>query len=331
MPTRCTLIALAVSAAVSTIVMTGVARAQTTTPDAMVATMRTLAGNQKARPSGAKGQCFIGTFTPTVEAKSLTKSVAFEKPSAVVARFSVGSGNPKVADTNKAVNRGLSFRIDAGGPGQTEFAMINAPINFVKSPDQMLGYLQARLPGADGKPDVEKIKAFTDANPETTLQGKYLAGRPIPGSWVGLNYWAVHGYTLTNASGAKQLVKFRMVPTAGEVVLTDDEAKTKPTDFLVDEIKGRLESKAPAGFDMMAIIGRAGDESTNGTQMWDDEDKRPQIKLGTLAITAIEKNDTCDGAYFNPTILAPGLEGPVNDPLFTQRQPAYAVSIGQRK
>ena len=310
--------------------MSGSAIAQTVTPEAVANVMRTLGGPVKARPSGAKGQCFVGTFTPTAEAKTLTKSVAFEKASKVVARFSVGSGHPKVLDHSKAVDRGFSFRLDDGGKGQTEFVMVNAPINFVKSPDQMLGFLQARLPGADGKPDPEKIKAFAEANPETTLQGKYLASKPVPASWVGVSYWGIHGYTLINASGAKQLVKFRMVPLAGELGLTDDEAKAKGGDFLVDELKGRIESKAPAGFEMVALMGRAGDEKTNATQMWDDEDKRTQVKLGTLMITALEKNETCDGGIFDPLTLAAGLEGPANEPLFTARQPAYAVSFGQR-
>lgn len=308
----------------------GLASAQTATADQIVTNMRTLSGGQKARPSGAKGQCFIGAFTPTAEAKELSASLVFERPSRVVARFSVGSGNPKVLDGNKAVNRGFAFRLDADGRGQTEFVMVNAPINFVKSPDQMLAFLQARLPGADGKPDPAKIKAFTDANPETTNQGKYLAGRPVPGSWVGVNYWGIHGYTLVNARGAKQLVKFQMVPTAGEIGLTDDEAKGKPADFLVDELKGRIEAKAPAGFDMIAIMGRPGDETTIATEQWVDEDSRPRVKLGTLAITAIEKNETCDSSIFDPLNLAKGIEGPTNDPLFTQRQPAYAISIGQR-
>jgi catalase len=307
-----------------------VAAAQTAPSDQIVATMRTLAGNQKARPSGAKGQCFLGTFTPTAEAKGLSTSLAFETPSRVVARFSVGSGNPKVMDGNKAVNRGFSFRIEDGGKGQTEFVMINAPINFVKSPAQMLGFLQARLPGADGKPDPEKIKAFSEANPETTNQGKYLASRPVVGSWVGVNYWGVHPYTLVKADGIKQIVKFQMVPTAGEIALTDDEAKARPADFLVDELKGRIEAKAPAGFDMMAIMGTAEDAKTNATVQWTDEDKRPRVKLGTLAITALEKNATCDDSIFDPTNLAKGVEGPANDPLFTDRQPAYAISIGQR-
>ena len=308
----------------------GTAFAQTATTDVIVETMRTLSGKQKARPSGAKGQCFTGTFTPTAEAKGLTKSVAFEKPSRVIARFSVGGGNPKVMDGNRAVNRGFAFRIDDGGRGQTEFVMVNAPINFVKSPDQMLAFLQARLPGADGKPDPEKVKAFTAAHPETTGQGKFLASRPVTASWVGVSYWGIHGYTFTNASGAKQLVKFRMVPTGGEVGLTDDEAKAKPADFLVDELKGRIAAKQPTGFDMMAIIGRSGDEKTDATQQWVDEDQRPQVKVGTLTVTAIEKNETCDTAIFDPLNLATGLDGPVDDPLFTQRQPAYAISITER-
>jgi catalase len=321
---------VAVSAATATAPTVDFASAQTVPTDQVVSAMRTLAGNQKARPSGAKGQCFIGTFTPTLEAKGLSTSLAFEKPSRVVARFSVGSGNPKVMDGNKAVNRGFAFRIDPGGRGQTEFVMVNAPINFVKSPSQMLAFIEARLSGPDGKPDPAKIKAFTDANPETANQGKYLAGRPVPGSWVGVSYWGIHPYTLVSADGGRRVVKFQMVPTAGEIGLTDDEAKAKPADFLVDELKGRIEAKAPAGFDMMAIMGRPGDEKTNATEQWVDEDKRSRVRLGTLTITAIEKNATCDGAIFDPTNLAKGIEGPTNDPLFTERQPAYAISIGQR-
>lgn len=305
------------------------AHAQTATPDQIVEVMRTLSGKQKARPSGAKGQCYTGTFTPAEAAKGLSRSVVFEKPSRVVARFSVGGGNPKVADGTKTVNRGFSFRLDDGGRGQTEFVMVNAPVNFVKSPDQMLAFLQARLPGADGKPDPAKIKAFADANPETGNQGKWLAGKPVPASWVGVSYWGIHGYTLTNAAGAKQLVKLRMVPTGGEVGLTDEEAKAKPADFLVDELNGRIAAKAPTGFDMIAILGRAGDEQKAATERWDDEDGRTTVKLGTLTIAAVEKNETCDSAIFDPLTLARGIDGP-NDPLFLARQPAYAVSITNR-
>jgi len=305
------------------------AGAQTADVEKIVEAQFTLSGNQKARPSGAKGQCFTGTFTPTAEARGLSKSAIFAGPSKVLARFSVGGGNPKVADATKTVNRGFSFRIDDGGRAETEFVMVNAPINFVKSPEQMLGFLQARLPGPDGRPDAEKIRLFTEANPETTAQGRYLAGKPVPGSWVGVNYWGIHGYTLTNAAGAKQLVKFKMVPVGGEVGLTDDEARAKPADFLVDDIKARMAANT-AAFDMVTVAGRPGEETTNATQQWAGEDQRPTTRLGRLAITAMEKNESCDERIFDPLNLADGIAGPDNDPLFAARQPAYAVSIGKR-
>jgi catalase len=211
--------------------------------------------------------------------------------------------------------------------------MINAPINFARTPRQMLEFLQVRRPQADGKPaDPERIKAFTDANPETTAQGRYLAAQPIAGSWVGQTYHGIHAYTLTNAAGASQIIKFRMVPTGGMVGLTDDEAKAKPTDYLADELADRLKTGKPAGFDMMAVMGRPGDHVNDVTKQWDGEDTRPTVKLGTMRITAVEKNETCDNAIFAPTILADGIAGPStkDDPMFEIRTPAYAVSITNR-
>jgi catalase len=308
------------------------ALAQGTDPvPAIVDLMQTFAGKgNKVRPSGAKGQCYTGTFEPSADGKRLSASLVFNAPSKVLARFSVGGGNPKVADTNKAVNRGFSFKLDHGGRGETEFVMVNAPVNFVKSPEQMLGFLQARVPGADGKQDPVKVKAFTDANPETTNQGKYLAAQPLVGSWVGVAYWGVHAYTLTDAAGANTVVKFKMVPKAGTIGLTDDEAKTKPADFLADELAARIAAKGETAFDMVAIMGRAGDPTNDPTIRWADEDARPTTTLGTLRITAVEDNKTCDGAVFDPQNLAKGIAGPKDDPIFPARSPAYAISITGR-
>ncbi len=324
---------LRISVAVTTLAWMSVsAAAQSADPvPSIVEAMQTLSGKgAKHRPSGAKGQCYTGTFVPSENATKLSSASIFQATSPVLARFSVGGGNPKVADGSKVANRGFSFKIDNGGRGQTEFVMVNAPINFVKSPQQMLGFLQARLPGPDGKPDPEKIKAFAEANPETTGQGRWLANQPIVGSWVGVAYWGIHAYTLTNAVGAQQVVKFKMSPTGGAVGLTDEEAKGKPSEFLVDELAGRLASKAPTSFDMIAILGRAGDPTNDPTARWADEDARPTVKLGTLSITAVEKSATCDDAIFDPMNLAKSIEGPKDDLLFPARTPAYAISIGSR-
>jgi catalase len=312
--------------------LTAPAVAQEFDPQPIVDTMFTLSGKPKHRPSGAKGQCFTGAFEPAAEARGLSKAPTFTKTSPVVARFSVGGGNQKVADAARGPNRGFSFRIDDGGPGHSEFVMINAPVNFVKTPAQMLAFLQARAPGPDGKPDAEKIKAFTDANPETANQARYLASQPIPASWVGVTYYGVHAYTLTNAAGQASVVKIRMVPTGGPASLTDDEAKAKPADFLVQDMTERLASGRPAGFDMVATLSRPGDHMNDVTRAWADEETRPTVKLGTLRITALEKNETCDGGFFAPTILADGINGPKPevDPMFEIRSPAYAISITNR-
>lgn len=306
------------------------AAAQTTKPDEIVDAMRALSGNQKARASGAKGQCVAGTFTPTADARKLSKSVLFKGPSKVLARFSIGGGNPKAPDAIKTASRGLAIRLGDGTKGRTEFVAVNAPVHFARTPEQMLAYVQARMAGADGKPDPAKIKAFSDANPETTNQGKFIAARPVPASWVGVNYWAIHGYTLTSEKGAKQLVKFKFVPTGGEAGLTDDEAKAKPNDFLVAELESRFAVKAATSFDMVAILGRAGDEKTPATETWADEDKRPTVKLGTVTITSLAKNETCDAVYFDPAALADGVAGPKDQTLFTARKPAYSVSLAKR-
>jgi catalase len=41
----------------------------------------------------------LRTYAPSDQAKEITKSQSFTRPSLVLARFSVGGGNPKVADT----------------------------------------------------------------------------------------------------------------------------------------------------------------------------------------------------------------------------------------
>lgn len=299
-------------------------------PEKIVDALNTVFGKQKARASGAKGQCVTGMFTPSADAKGLTKSGAFQKPVPVLARFSMGGGNPKIPDATKAAVRGFAFRLDPDGQGTTEFVMVNAPVNFAKSPEQMFGFLQARFPGAEGKPDPEKIKAFASENPETTRQGAWLNSKPVPASYVGVNYWGIHAYTVTNAAGASQVVKFKLVPTGGEAGLSDDDAKAKPADFLVAELGERIQKKSPSGFNVLAIIGEKGDPTGDPTMMWPDEEKRKTVNLGTINITAIEKNDTCDAGFFDPTNLADGIAGPKDDPMFLPRQPAYAISLTRR-
>lgn len=297
-------------------------------PDQIIDALNTIFGKHGVRSSHAKGQCVAGSFKPSPDAVGLTKSASLAREVPVLGRFSIGGGNPKVPDAAKVAPRGFAFRLDDGGKASSDFAFLNTPVQFAKTPAQFLGFLQARFPAADGKPDPAKIKAFAEANPETTTQGKWLASKPVPASYAGVNYWGVHAYTLTNAKGESRVAKLKLVPIAGEAGLTDDEAKAKPADFLVGELTERL-AKGPVAFDLVAILGEAGDPTNDATALW-PEDQRKTAMLGTLSLTGVVDNARCDAGVFDPTQLADGIAGPADDPLFAIRSPAYAVSLSRR-
>ena len=153
---------------------------------------------------------------------------------------------------------------------------------------------------------------------------------PVPASYAGVGYWGVHAFTLTNAASEQMLVKYKLIPEAGELGLTPDEAKAKGPDFYADELKERL-AKGPVVFDYVAIMGKKGDQTSDPTLRWDDEDNRPTTPLGKVSITAIAPQQTCDAGVFLPGNVTDGIAGPSDDPIFTVRSPAYIVSFTRRK
>ena len=281
----------------------------------------------KTRAAHAKGQCVKGTFTPAAGVADITRSPSFAKPTAVLGRFSMGGGNPKIPDATKGAPRAFAFRVNPDGKS-SEFAFISSPVHFAKAPSQMKAFLDARQPGPDGKPDAEKVKQFNAANPNTTVQAKWLADRPVPASYVGVNYWGAHAFTLTDAKGTARIAKLKLVPVAGEATLTDDEAKAKPADFYAAELQERM-GKGPVQLKLVAILGEAGDPTADITALW-PEDARKSVEIGTIAITGLEDNAKCDAGVFDPTQLADGLAGPKDDPMFAIRSEAYAVSLSRR-
>jgi catalase len=199
---------------------------------------------------------------------------------------------------------------------------------IARTPAQLIGFLEVRKPAADGKPDAEKIKAFTAANPETARQAAFLNARPVPASFAGVDYWAVHAFTLTNGKGETKIVKLKAVAAAGQLGLTDDEVKGKSDNFYADELKDRL-NKGPATFDLVAVLGEAGDPTDDVTATWPEE-MRKVVKLGTVSIAALESDATCDAMTFDPLNLPAGIAGPAKDPMFEIRSPAYAISLSRR-
>jgi hypothetical protein len=59
-------------------------------------------------------------------------------------------------------------------------------------------------------------------------------------------------------------------------------------------------AKAPVVFDLVPIMGKEGDRTSNPTLRWDDEDNRPTTPLGNISIETIVPEATCDAGVFLP-------------------------------
>ena len=301
----------------------------TATPASIVDALKAVAGNPpKVRASFAKGRCVHGTYVQSDRAAEITKSLSFTRPSRVLARFSVGGGNPKVADTNNLVLRGFSFRL-GDDEHRSDILVESAPVHFARTLDQMLAFLQARIPGADGKPDIEKVKAFSAANPETLHQANYIAARALPGSFAGTTYWGVHCFPATNAKGETRFIKFKVAPVRGEVTLSAEQAAAKSADFLHHELEQRI-AAGDVRFNVMALLDRPGDPTMDVTSRWPDEDAREEVRLGTIVVTGLEADESCNASIFNPANLADGIGHPP-DEIFAARRAAYTISLAKRR
>lgn len=280
---------------------------------------------QGTRSAHTKGFCLTGQFTPTPDAAKLSKAAHFAKPVPITARFSLAGGNPQAPDNAKGNPRGLAIRFNLGDGASTDLVMISAPIFTVPTPALFVELLQAV-----GSGDKAKIDAFFAAHPESTRQGAWLNSRPVPTSYADVSYWGVHSFTFTNADGETVLVKYKAIPTAGELGLTDEEATAKGPNFYEEEIKERL-GKGPVSFELVAIRGKDGDPTTDPTLRWDEEDARETTPLGKISIEAIAPNATCDAFSFLPGNVTDGIAGPPGDPIYQIRSADYLVSFARRQ
>lgn len=299
------------------------------TPGAIVATLKAMTvGSPKARASFARGRCVRGTYIPSDRAEEITKSRSFTAASRVLARFSVDGGNPRMPGADDPVLRGFSFRLGDINH-HSDILTQSAPIHYARTAAQMLANLKARVPGPDGRPDPEKLRAFSAANSETLHQATYLAAHPLPASFADTTYWAVHAFPATNRSGETQFIKFKVVPVGSQAAPTEDTTETKPEGLLQDDLESRIAAR-DIRFSLMAVLGRAGDPLLDVTIRWPEEDHRETVRLGTIVITAIEANEACNASAFNPANLAEGIGYPP-DEIFAVRRAAYTISRARRR
>jgi catalase len=320
----------AVAAGLASLTLPITAHAQLSVPEAQVNALEGLAGKQAGfRRSQAKGVCASGYFVGNADGRALSSAAVFKGDRVpVVARFSVGGTNPKASDKSRSV-RGLALQFSLADGSQWMTGNISAPVFFVSRPEQFVPFLQARSPDpATGKPDPEKIKAFSEANPDTTVQGAYLAKAPIPASFGSVNYWGTNAFEFVNAQGQGQFVRWQFAPESGTLGLTDDELKSMPDEFLADELRKRVAAK-PVAYNFNLQLADKDDQLTDPTKPWPDS--RKVVAAGRLVIDAVEPalGGACDRITFNPLVLPQGIKASA-DPVLLARPAPYAISLGRR-
>lgn len=302
--------------------------AEISPPEEKVNALEGLFGKQAGfRRGQAKGLCASGYFVGNAAGRKLSSASVFNgKKVPVVARFSVGGGNPRASDKSKSV-RGLALQFSLPD-GQTWLsANISAPMYFVSKPEQFASFARVRTPDpSTGKPDPDKLKAFNEANPETLLQGAWVAGQPVPASYATVGYWGVNAFEFVNTAGAGQFVRWQFFPESGLSSLSEEQLKDMPDDFLASELSQRVAS-APVTFAFNVQLAEKDDQLTDPTRLWPDS--RVVVNAGKLHIDKVEAAAACDMITFNPLVLPKGIK-PSEDPVLLARPAAYGVSLGRR-
>ncbi len=278
------------------------------------------------RASHAKGVCATGQFTATQTARSLSKTALFaggSKP--VTFRYSIGGGNPAVADGTRAV-RGMAMRFALPDDELMDLVTVSAPVFFARTPEQTFEFLRVRaVDPATGKPDSAKVEAFGKANPETLRQSAWLKANPLPASYLTSPYFGVHAFRFVNAAGETVHGRWEIEPVDGVVGLAEEALAGLPTDFLASDLESRL-AGGPVSFEVHVRVAEVGDVLDDPTLLWPAERRR--VHVGKLTVTAATGQE-CDAIMFNPLALPAGIE-PSADPILPLRQAAYVESLSRR-
>jgi catalase len=281
------------------------------------------------RRNHAKGTCALGSFVGLPAAAAYSRSSLFSgRKLPVVARFSLGGGDPSGSDTEKGPRgMALEFRLPDGG--LQHMTMIDTPMFFAAMPRTFLDKMMALRPDpATGKPDPRAVQAFAASHPDNRGQATFIAERNPPASYTSNAYFGIHTFKFIDRAGKTTLVRWRFAPQDGEKRLSDEEVKSKPASFLEKALVERT-ARGPVRWDMLLTIGQPGDPEDDPTRAWPAD--RKELKVGTLTISSAmsDKGGACERINYDPLIMSDGV-APTNDPVLLFRSPSYAESFSRR-
>jgi len=316
-----------IGAAMLALCLQATAQEQKPLPAALVEALNKVAGGEHEgfRANHAKGVMVSGTFTPSAQAKSLSKAPHFQKAVPVTVRFSNATGVPNMPDGDpNARPHGMATRFQLPGGQTTDIVCISANSFPVATPEDFLALLQAVAASGPNAAKPTPVEKFLSTHPAAM---KFVTTpRPAPQSFGTLAFFGVNAFKFTNAKGESKFTRYQILPVAGEHALPAD-AKPAPN-YLMDELPARV-AKGPVKFRLLVQVANEGDNTTDPTVSWPATNK--VVELGVISLDKVLPNQVLaqKTILYNPVQLPEGIE-PSADPVLAMRFPAYAVSFGQR-
>jgi catalase len=293
-------------------------------------TMLQLPGNKPDhRPVHAKGIVCQGKFAPSRDAASLSKAAHFQGASVpVTVRFSDGAPDPVIPDNSpNAGPRGMAIRFKLPGGEQADIVAMSHNGFVVGTGEEFLALQKAVVATDPSKPHPWPIEEFLAAHP---LALKFVQeNRVVPASFATEAFFSNDAFIFVNKNGVKQAGRYKILPVAGQPKLSEAEAKTKPANFLIEDLKTRL-ATGPVKFRLVVQLPNAGDSTKDPSLVWPDD--RKTIDAGTISITSVvADSDAAEKSLaFDPVNLTDGIELS-DDPLPALRSSVYALSARHRR
>jgi len=275
----------------------------------LVETMRALAGPHPGfRPVHAKGIVCLGTFRASAGARAVSRAPHLQGQAVpTVLRFSNSNGDPNIHDGIPSA-RAIAVKFELPDGKKADLLGLHIEGFLVRTPAEFLAFLSAQLPDpATGKPAADGVPRFLQSHPATGAFIERLTKKPIPASYGQACYYSEHAFKFTAADGSSRFGRYRWVPEAGEAYLAPDDAGKRSTNFLREELEGRLK-KGPVSFRLVLQLAGENDPTDDATALWPAD--RPLVELGRLEVTQISPTSANDERrlVFDPTNITDGIE-----------------------
>jgi len=293
-------------------------------------TMLKVHGNKPGfRTVHAKGLVCFGTFTPAPAAAGLSKAAHFQGPDVpVTVRFSDGAPDPMVPDNaGEAGPRGIAIRFQPPGGKESDIVALSQNGFVVGTGEEFLELQKAIVATDPSKPHPWPVEQFLGTRPRAL---KFATGiRAVPASFANEAFFGNNAFVFENKNGTRQPGRYQILPVAGQRRLSEEEAKAKSANFLIDDLRSRLASGA-IQYRLVVQLPNPGDPTGDPSLVWPDD--RKAIEVGTLSITSVAadsaKNERDLG--FFPTNLTEGIELS-DDPLPDLRSRVYLLASTHRQ